>query len=216
MSEERRNVAAAPESAGACRTANEDDVRAGYQAALQMAVYDGQLSWQVTGTFVQFAILMIAGAVFPSFVGSKDQFVLAVAGLCVSLAGLVMTSMFGSMVMRVRTYEEYWTLRAIELESYLDDVVETLSGSIVLSRTGSITVGGDTVHMRQTSAVKSKQMLKALFLCFIIVFIVLLGLNGVRLVEAITLEPVEVRMDIGPTPGAAAPAVDFESPAPRQ
>ncbi len=160
-----------------------------------MVVYDGQLSWQITGTFVQFAIFIIAGAVFPSFVGTKDQFVLAFAALAVSVAGIVMTAMFRSMVMRVRTYEEYWVLRAIELESHLDDVVETLWGSNVLSSAGFVTVGGDTVHMRRTSAVKTKPMLNALFLCFFLIFIGLFALNIWRLSEVINARLVGVPMD---------------------
>lgn len=161
-----------------------EDLRVGYQAAIQMAIYDGQLSWQVTGIFVQFAILIIAGAVFPSFVGSKNDLIISIAGLGVSLAGIIMTSMFGSMVMRVRTYEEYWVLRATQIESYLSDIVETLKGSMLLSSRGHITVDGNTVRLRRISAIKSKAMLKALFLCFLVAFICLFSINLWRLVLA--------------------------------
>ena len=154
-----------------------EDLRAGYLAALQMAVYDGQLSWQITGIFLQFAILMIVAAIFPSFVGSTDKFISALAALGVSVAGIIMTSMFGSMVMRVRTYEEYWILRATELESHLSDPVEILQGSAMLSARGYITVGGDTVHMRRIAAIKSKTMLGAFFILFLIAFLSLLVFN---------------------------------------
>lgn len=213
MNDERNDVAPTPGNTVPPRKVNEEDVRAGYQTAVHMAVYDGQLSWQVTGIFVQFAILMIAGAVFPAFIGTKDQVVVASAGLAVSLAGIVMTSMFGSMVMRVRTYEEYWVLRAIQLESYLDNVVETLRGSAMLSRNRSISVGRDTVHMRRTSAVKTKLMLGALFLFFLITFTGLLGLNVWRLKEVTTMQPAEAQTEIGPTPpGVAAPGPAPTSP----
>ena len=157
-----------------------EDLRVGYQAAVQMAVYDGQLSWQVTGTFVQFAILMIAGAVFPSFVGSEDKLVLAFTGLLVSAAGILMTAMFGSMVNRVRTYEEYWVLRATQLESGMCDLVDTFEGSRLLSSRGQITIDGDTVRMGRISAVRSKGMLGALFICFLTIFLSLFAFNLFR------------------------------------
>jgi hypothetical protein len=161
-----------------------EDLRAGYLAALQMAVYDGQLSWQITGIFLQFAILMIVAAIFPSFAGSTDKFISALAALGVSVAGLIMTSMFGSMVMRVRTYEEYWILRATQLESHFSEPVEILQGSALLSARGHITVGGDTIHMRRIAAIKSKTMLRAFFVLFLVAFLSLVVLNIWRLTLA--------------------------------
>ena len=161
-----------------------DDLRVGYQAAVQMAVYDGQLSWQVTGLFVQFAILMIAGAVFPSFVGSDDTKTIAFAGLAVSFAGLTMTGMFGSMIMRMRTYEEYWVLCAKNLESYLPKEVTVFEGSSILSIHGKISIGKEIVRMRPIAAVKSKVMLNTFFMCFLVTFLVLIIINVQRLLIA--------------------------------
>ena len=162
-----------------------DDVRIGYQTAIQMAVYDGQLSWQVTGMFVQFAILMIAGAVFPSFVGTKDELVISIAGSVVALAGIIMTSMFGSMVMRIRTYEEYWVVSATRLEDYLSKFVFTFKGSVELSKQKSITINKNTVRLKKISIIKSKTMLGALFVCFLLTFFLLLCINIWRFILAI-------------------------------
>jgi hypothetical protein len=158
-----------------------EDVRIGYQAAVQLAIYDGGLSWQVTGTYLQFAILMIAGAVFPSFVGSRKPLVVAIAGIAVSIAGLLMTSMFASTVSRIRTYEEYWVQCATHLESFFPVPVSTLQGSDRLSRAGVVTVAGSTVKLPRLSAVKSKMMIKALFVCFLVAFFSLLCINILRL-----------------------------------
>ena len=177
----RENNATLPE---ASKSNSPDDLRVGYQTAVQMAVYDGQLSWQVTGLFVQFAILMIAGAVFPSFVGSNDKLTIAVAGLAVSFAGLIITCMFGSMIMRIRTYEEYWVLCAKKLESNLSEKVTTFSGSSSLSRQGYISIDSEIVRLRRIAAVKSKVMLNTFFMCFLIAFIILLIINIQRLVIA--------------------------------
>jgi len=160
---------------------NPEDLRSCYQAAVQLAIYDGQLSWQVTGLFVQFAILMIAGAVFPSFIGSNDKIVIAIAGMAVSLAGIIMTSMFGSMVMRSRTYEQYWAHCAIQMESYLGSPVSVLKGSMLLSSEGQINLGKCKIHMSRIAAVKSKVMLGALFICFLLTFLCLFIFNSYRL-----------------------------------
>ena len=162
-----------------------EDLRAGYLAALQLAVYDGQLSWQITGTFLQFAILMIVAAIFPSFAGSNNNFISALAALGVSIAGVIMTSMFGSMVTRIRTYEEYWILRATHLESYLNNSVEILKGSSFLSAQGHITVGGNTVYMPRMAAIRSKTMLAAFFILFLIAFLSLLAFNIWRIIFTI-------------------------------
>jgi hypothetical protein len=156
-----------------------------YQAAVQMAVYDGQLSWQVTGIYVQFAILMIVGSVFPSFVASEGGLALALAALGISMAGIVLSFMFGSMVRRMRAYEEYWVACATELEGYLQLPISTLKGSAVLSRDRRISIGTTTVVMPRASAVHSNAMLRALFGAFLMVFVGLLAFNCWRLSTAI-------------------------------
>lgn len=159
-----------------------DDLQVGYQGAIQMAVYDGHLSWQITGLFMQLAILMIVGAVFPSFVGSKDELTISIAGLLVSFAGLTMTSMFSSMIMRIRTYEEYWVLCVMDLESRLGEQVTTFEGSSRLSSERNISVIGKTIKMGKFAAIKSKIMLRAFYILFFISFLVLLGINIRRLI----------------------------------
>ncbi|MEQ8320479.1 MAG: hypothetical protein RH946_09460 [Rhodospirillales bacterium] len=151
-----------------------------------MAVYDGQLSWQVTGTFVQYAVVTIAAAVFPSFAGTQEPFWIALVGLLVSIGGLIMTLMFGSMVMRVRTYEEYWSTRAKQLEGILDDAVKTFAGSVELSKNGSIRIGEDVIKMGKISLIKSKVILGALFISFALVFLSLSAFNGSRLHDVVT------------------------------
>lgn len=159
-----------------------EDVRMCYQSAVQLATYDGQLSWQVTGLFLQFAFLMIAGAVFPSFVGSDDRSVMGIAGMVVSAAGLTMTVMFGSMVRRVRTYEEYWVSCAAQLEPFMSSPVRIMNGMYLLSTQKRVAVGeNSTVHMPKVSAIKSKVMLNVLFVLFVVAFLVLFTINVFRL-----------------------------------
>jgi hypothetical protein len=160
---------------------NADDIRVGYQVAAQFAVYDGQLSWQIVGTFVQFGILMVAGAVFPSFVGTTSGKIQGLAGLLVSVAGIVMSAMFGSMVMRIRTFEGYWIARAEQLEALLGTDIQTVRGSSHLSRLREVYVGNERVTMGRLFEVKSKIMLGSLFSLFFICFVGLAGLNVDRI-----------------------------------
>ena len=154
-----------------------DNLRAQYAAAVQMAVYDGQLSWQITGLFVQFAILMVVGAIFPSFVWvSTSKPLLGAAGGLVALGGLVMASMFGSMSLRIRTYQDLWVARAEDLEHLLGPPGVLSSGS-ELSRVGLIQIGQTTLRMRRVSSVKTKTVMSWLFGMFAVVFLALLVFN---------------------------------------
>jgi hypothetical protein len=148
-----------------------EDARAAYGTAIDLVIYDGELSWQITGTFVQFSILVIAGAFSPSFIGSSDRATAYLTAFVVSLAGMILTTMFASTVARIRTYEHYWVLRAAQLESYLGKNVRTVGGSMELSRSGSIAVGDQTIRLPRIAAVKSKLMLRALYLSFFLTFL---------------------------------------------
>jgi len=169
-------------------TIRDDDIRNGYLTTIQLAIYDGQLSWQITGTYVQVAILLVAGSVFPSFVGPDEQrSVMDAAALLVSLAGILMTGMFGSMILRIRAFEEYWILRATQLEESFGDSVETLRGSATLARTGLVTTSHGSVRMPRVAGVKSKLMLASLFGSFLLTFIALAAANVWRLALALTI-----------------------------
>jgi HAD superfamily hydrolase (TIGR01509 family) len=161
-----------------------EDSRSQYAAAVTMSVYDGQLSWQVTGLYVQFAFLLAAGAVFPSFVGSTNRLVLAAAGALVSLAGLVTALMFGSMCMRVRTYQDLWVARAVEIEEGMSGPGVLSAGSL-LSSARVLRVGSETLRMSWASAVRTKTMMNVLFMVFVLVFFGLLVLNLTRAAAAL-------------------------------
>jgi hypothetical protein len=156
-----------------------EDLRAQYAAAVQMAVYDGQLSWQVTGLFVQFAILLVAGAVSPSFAGTSNKLLLALVGAIVAVAGIIMSAMFGSMALRIRTYQDYWSARAEELEAMMP-LHGLFTGASQLSRTGTLTVGSITLRMRRSYGVKTKVMMTLLFGVLTLAFVGLLVFNLVR------------------------------------
>ncbi len=158
-----------------------EDVRMSYQCAVQLVTYDGQLSWRVSGIFLQFAFLMIAGAVFPSFIGSDSRLVLGVVGMFVAAAGFTMTLMFGSMVRRIRAYEEYWVSCAAHFESLMSSPIQTVGGAHLFSVNKTIHISDKVIHMPKVAAIKSKVMLDALFASFLITFAVLFVVNVYKL-----------------------------------
>lgn len=164
---------------GQSYAAQPEDLRAQYAAAVQMAVYDGQLSWQVTGLFVQFAILLVAGAVSPSFAGTSNKVFLALVGAIVALAGIIMSVMFGSMTLRIRTYQDYWSARAEELEAMMP-LAGLFSGASRLSHVGTLTVASTTLRMRRSYGVKTKVMMTILFGVLTLAFVGLLLFDLVR------------------------------------
>ena len=182
-------LAAGPEIAalpgGSSDGGDSDSLRAQYAAAVQMAVYDGQLSWQVTGLFIQFAFLLVVGAVFPSFVGTTSKPLLGVVGGLIALGGLVMASMFGSMSLRIRTYQDLWVARAEDLERLLGPP-GVLSSASQLARTGSIQIGPTILRMRRVSSVKTKTVMSWLFGLFAVIFLGLLIFNIVRVIQALS------------------------------
>ncbi|MEV6056929.1 hypothetical protein [Streptomyces sp. NPDC052107] len=162
-----------------------EDIRAGYIAAIQMVVYDGQLSWQVTGIYVQFAFVLIAGAIFPSFIKTTNSALLALSGMAIALCGIIITAMFWSMVSRIRTYEGYWVVQAAALERMLDRRVTTIAGSMQLSTRRLVRVGDEHVRMRRAASAKSKHVLSAFLAAFLFTFFGLFALNIGRLIKAL-------------------------------
>lgn len=155
----------------------------GYQVAVQLAIYDGTLSWQVTGVFIQFGILLVAGAVFPSFAGTHDPLLIGWSGLAAAAAGVVMTLMFGSNILRMRTYEEYWSLHATHLESQMNPLVQTFQGISQLSTDAGFVAGTVRLRMPKIASVKSRQILAAIILLFLLTFSLLAALNVWRLLD---------------------------------
>jgi hypothetical protein len=149
-----------------------------------MAIYDGQLSWQVTGIFLQLAAVMAAGAIFPSFIGSDNRIAQAASGIVISVAGVVLSAMFGSMAMRIRTYAGFWSARARDLESHLTGT-GTFTGASMLSTMGQVDLGTSRVKMRTIYGVRTKLMMATFFSLTIATFVGLLALNGVKLMQAL-------------------------------
>jgi hypothetical protein len=171
-----------PKNPAASIVSTPEDLREGYTAAVQMAIYDGQLSWQVTGVYLQLAFLLVAGSIFPAFVGSTNQTILSVTSLLVSIAGLGMTAMFGSMVMRMRTYEMHWVNCATTLEEKLGDEITTFKGAQTLASGGKVITQGVPLKINANASVKSKQILKAFFGGFLLTFLLLFVFNLGRVI----------------------------------
>jgi hypothetical protein len=161
-----------------------DQLALQYQSAVQMSIYDGQLSWQVTGIFLQLAVVMAAGAIFPSFIGTDNRVAQALSGLAIAIAGGVLTAMFGSMTMRIRQYEQYWSTRAAELEGQMVGL-GTFQGSARLASERCLTVGTVPLTMNRLYRIHTAFMMRTFYGLVLISFVAFIVLNGIRLRAAV-------------------------------
>lgn len=169
-----------------------DDIRSTYQVATALIVYEGQLTWRVTSVFLQFAILLIAAAVFPSFIGSVDLRTQAVVGFALSVLGCVASIMWMSMVFRNRKYYQYWLFKATELEQkmaeestvYVDGYKFSGGATIEFPTLKKKNNGHEVAEFRFLERVKMRSNLLILYFTMFTIFVFLLILNLVRIIAA--------------------------------
>src|SRR5215213_4900533 len=159
---------------------SDDDIRVAYQVAARLITYEGSLAWRTTSIFIQFATLLIAGASFPSLVGSLDPRLVASLGLLFSSAGFTASAMWWSMVLRSRRYYEYWILRAGELETLMDPRIRTFRDGLSFSKGNELKVGGSNIKFETIERIRMKSNISLFYGIFILAFLILGALNLYR------------------------------------
>jgi len=163
---------------------NSDDIRAGYQIAIQLAIYESRLSWHTTAVFVAFACLLVAGAVFPSFIGTVAPKIISLVGFAFSLIGLIASLMWWSMVSRSRKYYTYWFLSARELEKQMSENVKVIERGGVFSDGNKITVDEKELVFKAIERIRMKTNINMFYITFMILFVFLVGVNIIRVIKA--------------------------------
>ena len=158
-----------------------DDLRAAYSAAVQLIGYEGQLVWRATGIYMGFASILIAGAVFPSFVPTHDSHIIGGIGLVVAAGGFVATILWWSMIARSRKYYAYWIASARELEQHLDWRITTLQRGHEFAEGGRPRVKEEVHMFRSIERVKMTTNLHILYGAFTCIFVSLVALNVFRI-----------------------------------
>ncbi len=106
-----------------------NNISTGYQTAINLAIYEGRLTWQTTAIFTQFAAALIVVSVYPSFINSTNNRILTVIALFFSTIGIIASLSWWSMVSRNRKYYQYWFSSARELEKELRKTEKTSMSS---------------------------------------------------------------------------------------
>lgn len=153
-----------------------DDIRAGYAAAIQLAVYEGQLAWRMLGAFAAFNSIIMAVAAYPLVVKSPAVFLRSVSVL-LSLVGVVWTLIWVFMVVRSRNYYAYWLRSARELEGYLDERVRTLQRGHDFIEGNAVTVANEVIRLPGWARFRIGWGLYAAFLVFFIAYGSMLGFH---------------------------------------
>lgn len=171
-----------------------EDIRIAYQSVVSFITYEGHLSWSVTSVFVQFAILLIAASVLPSFIGSTDARFTSITGFVLSLVGMVASIMWWSMVARTRKYYQYWLFTARELEQYMAQEIRTFERGFDLAVGGQATFkfpqkadhtgGSQAIQFKAIERIKMQTNFRILYGTFTAIFIMLAVLNIVRITQA--------------------------------
>ncbi|HEX8723405.1 MAG TPA: hypothetical protein VF736_22495 [Pyrinomonadaceae bacterium] len=172
--------------------ADRADVRAAYQSAVDLIIYEGQLSRNTTSVFVQFGILIIAAAVSPLFVDTGSTGLKASVGFILSVVGVVASVMWWSMVARSRRYYEYWIYCASELEQYLPGQVQTFERGYRFARNHEVTFAVKNEGKEHTLSLQfkfierihMKNNFHLLYATFTAIFVVLCLINLYRLHRA--------------------------------
>jgi hypothetical protein len=155
-----------------------------YQSTVSMIAYEGQLAWQATTIFVQFTILLVAGATFPSFIGTADPRPVALTGLALSSLGAMSSVAWWCMVSRSRKYYYYWILVARELESSLPEAIDLFHRGQRFAVGETVEVDGVRIHFKSLERVRMKSGLAFVYASSLVIFILLLAVNVYRVIVA--------------------------------
>lgn len=159
-----------------------EDIRAAYQSSVQLIVYEGGVTWRTTAVFIRFATLLIAGAIFPAFIGSVNPKLIATAGLIFSIAGLAVSIMWWSMISRSRKYYEFWFYSARELETMMYSGIQTFQRGFEFSRGNEVSVSNTTMRFSFIQRIKMRSNLNLFYGLFTGVFALLGIINVYRVI----------------------------------
>lgn len=165
---------------------SEDTIKSieiGYQTAVQLWIYEGNLIWKTIDEYSKLALILIAGSIFPSFLQTNSDRVVSIVGLVLSVIGLVTTLLWWSMASRCIAYHKYWILSARELEKKLPASVRTLERGEKMSNGDSVDVGKEKISFLNISRFRMTQGISLFYIIFLLIFVILVIVNIIRLVN---------------------------------
>jgi hypothetical protein len=161
------------------------EIVAVYQSALDLSSYEGRLTWQATTTFIIFAVILIAGALSPGFIGSESKLLLPIIGFAISLIGIFSTISWWSMVSRCRAIHNYWMATAKELEGHFSPFLRNLRRGYLLAKGDTLEIGGEKIRFSFISRIKIWENFSLLYGSFLFGFTVLALTHLVNIVISV-------------------------------
>ena len=167
-----------------------ETLRSAYQALPQMIAYEGQKPWNAFSVFIQLAFVLAAGAIVPSFIPEPlSKIALAFVGITLSLTGIVAALVWFSFDKRFRKITMYWILSMREIEDKLSGTLEAFQKGRDFSQGETVIVSGEPIQYENFKRLSERTGFRIIYTMFIIVFVILLGLNIYRLLIALQILP---------------------------
>lgn len=141
---------------------HEDDVRAAYQGAIDMATHEGDSVWaRFNVVLVANSIILLALTTSTSDLPRHFEVALSIGGLILCAAWLIVTK-------RGFTYETYYVISARGLEQKMaGGSIRTLSDGKRLSKGEVITIDGDKVTMSWLARLNARRVAYVMIWIFV-------------------------------------------------
>ncbi len=157
-------------------TIRRENARVGYQAAIDIWTYEGEVIWARTN------IMLLANSIILATVGLVliSQHPLFVLVISLSIVGVMLCIIWFLTIKRAFEYQQFWILSARELEEqYLSDPVQTLfrGGSFGKGHSIPINIDGSLQNLRISKlsrTFKQKWSNYTIISVFVLVYIIFL------------------------------------------
>lgn len=163
-----------------------DDLRNAYQSLPQMIAFEGQKPWSALSVFIQFAFVLVAGAIGTSYLpDTSNDKVSALIGLFLSLIGAVSACMWFSFNKRHRKITRYWVLSMRELEDKLSSSLIAFQRGKDFAEGKQVIVSGEPIQYKNLERLPVRAGFQLIYIVFLLVFVFLSVMNINRLVMAL-------------------------------
>jgi hypothetical protein len=158
-----------------------EDIRIGYQVAIQMWSAECSNYWSSISAFIQVSLSLIGASFLPKFVGLKEQ-TASLVGLILSFIGFTASIIWLIFNRRFEKILNYWILSARELEEKMSKHVSAIQRGRRFSEGKKVTVAGSNVGYNFIESLTIGHGFVIVHLLFIVIFVSLIVLNLLKVI----------------------------------
>jgi hypothetical protein len=155
---------------------SEENIRTGYQCAVHLAAYEGQLAWSALASFGPLMVLLLAGTIVEAFPFVTDPRVVAALNVFSAALGVGASLAWGLATLRSRALHRYWIASARELERQMPGL-KTLSRGFDISMGEKRTVDGEKFVLTWLERVRHTASFSMFYIATFTVFVFALVLT---------------------------------------